>query len=116
MPPKKGSKQKGGRKTVTRRKPRAPGMYGGSKVGDFFKGVYNKVLKPVGNFVKDKKIISTVLGAVPIPGVNVAGKVAGMVGLGHPHIAGATQPITIMPHRMAGRGRGHVPHTRVIRT
>ena len=108
MPP-KGKKQKGtGRKTVHRKR-RAPGMYGGSKFTDFFTKTIPRGLSSAGNFIKDKHIISGLLNLAPIPGAKIAGGLASMAGLGHPHMV-------VMPQKMAGRGRGHVHGTRVIRT
>jgi len=106
MPP-KGKKQSGGRKTVRRR--RAPGMYGGSKFTDFFTKTIPRGLSSAGNYIKDKKIISGLLGMAPIPGAKIAGSIASMAGLGQ-------QPMVMMPQQMAGRGRGHVRGTHVIRT
>lgn len=108
MPP-KGKKQKGGRKTVTRRKPRAPGMYGGSKFTDFFTKTIPRGLSKAGKFIKDQKIISSLIKLAPIPGASIAGTVAGMAGLGHPQYV-------MVPQKMAGSGRGHVRGTHVIRT
>ena len=48
---------------------------------DFIKGVGN-VMKKVGGFVKDNKILSTVGSMVPHPGVQAAARLAGSVGLG----------------------------------
>jgi hypothetical protein len=65
----------------------------GKGIGSFFKNVgnafktagnavYGNVLKPVGNFVKDQKLISTGLSLIPDGRAQVASKVAGAVGLG----------------------------------
>ena len=67
-----------------------PGMAGGSPFTDFFtktipsaaKWTYGHVLKPVGNFVKDNKLISKGLALIPHPGAKVAAAAAGMAGLG----------------------------------
>ena len=110
MPPKKGKKQASGRKAAPKTKRRrAPGMHGGSKFTDFFKGVYTKVLKPVGNFVKDNKLISRGLSIVPNPGAKIAGTAAGMLGLGHPQV------VYVVPQKMAGSGSGHVRGTHIVR-
>ena len=90
MPKKTGKrKMKGGMRYMSQMQ----GMNGANAFTDFFtktipnaaKTVYNKALKPVGNFIKDKKIISTVgnaLGAVGVPYAGTVGRVAGAVGLG----------------------------------
>ncbi len=74
----------GGRRLVHRKR------VGGSKFTDFFTKtipgvattVYNKALKPAGQFIKDKKILSTALGFIPHPGAKAASTIAGAVGLG----------------------------------
>ena len=45
------------------------------------KGFFD-VIKKVGGFLKDSKILSTVASMVPHPGVQAVGRVAGQLGLG----------------------------------
>ena len=45
------------------------------------KGFFD-VIKKVGNFIKDNKILSTVGSLIPHPGVQAAARLAGSVGLG----------------------------------
>ena len=61
------------------------------------KGVLS-ILKKVGNFVKDQKLISRGLGMIPDPRAQVAGQVAGLVGLGRKRRVVRRRPA------MVGRG------------
>ena len=45
------------------------------------KGFFD-VLKKVGGFLKDTKLLSTGLSLIPHPGAQMAGRVAGQIGLG----------------------------------
>lgn len=55
---------------------------GGSKFTDFFTKTIPGAAKKVGSFIKDKKLVSTILGQIPHPAASVASKVASAVGLG----------------------------------
>ena len=73
------------RKTAIRGGMKKPRMMTGMSGQNIFSDIYNKVLKPVGGFLKDTKLISTMgnaLGSVGVPIAGTVGKVAGAVGLG----------------------------------
>jgi hypothetical protein len=86
MPRKKragGRRAKGGRRVHRRR-------VGGSRFTDFFtktipnaaKTVYNKALKPAGNFIKNNHLLSTVAALIPHPAGKVGAAGLRAVGLG----------------------------------
>jgi hypothetical protein len=52
-------------------------MHGAGFFGDIWGGI-----KKVANFIKDKKILSTLASVVPLPGASGASKVLGVAGLG----------------------------------
>jgi len=54
---------------------------GGKKKGQKGKG-FMDVMKKIGGFLKDTKILSTVGSMIPHPGVQAAARLAGSVGLG----------------------------------
>jgi hypothetical protein len=73
------------RKTAIRGGMKKPRMMTGMSGNNFFTDIYDKVIKPVGGFLKNTKLISTVgnaLGSVGVPVAGTVGKVAGAVGLG----------------------------------
>ena len=81
MPPKS---TLGGRKRRKRR-PQAGGKFVIMPMpqngGNIFGTVWNGIKKGA-NFVKDKKLISTITGLIPNPVAQITSKVAGAVGLG----------------------------------
>jgi hypothetical protein len=74
----------GRRRRTTRRHMRGRGIFG--DIGNWLNGaantVYNNVLKPVGNFVKDQHLISKGLAFIPHPAGKAAAMAAGLAGLG----------------------------------
>ena len=137
MPPKS---QAGGR-----RKRRTRPQKGGSKFTDFFTKtipraattVYEKGLKPAHNWVKDKKLVSNILGVIPDTRFKVAA--IGARALGYGKVGNyikdkklvSTMLGSVADHRFKaasnaaraiglGKTRGarshHVPGTHVIRT
>lgn len=46
----------------------------------FFGDLWDKVIKPVGGFLKDSKILSTVGSLIPHPGVQAGARMAGQLG------------------------------------
>jgi len=96
MPPKKRKSTKPRVYPIGSKK--KPIMYGGARrmmhhhaqhgygffdsIGNFFKKTLPNVARKVGSFVKDNKILSRGLSLIPHPAAGMAGKVAGMVGLG----------------------------------
>jgi hypothetical protein len=72
-------------KTAIRGGMKKPRMTAGMSGNNFFTDIYDKVIKPVGGFLKRTKLISTVdnaLGSVGVPVVGNIAKVADSVGLG----------------------------------
>ena len=61
-------------------------MAGGSKIGDWFKGaantVWNKAIKPAGNFIKDHHVLSTVAGMIPDGRAKIGATALRAIGLG----------------------------------
>ena len=63
---------------------------GGSAFTDFFtktipsaaKTVYNKAIKPAGQFIKDHHVLSTVAGFIPHPGAKIGAAGLKAIGLG----------------------------------
>ena len=73
------------RKTAIRGGMKKPRKMTGMSGENIFTDIYDKVIKPVGGFLKNTKLISTVgnaLGSVGVPVAGTIGKVAGAVGLG----------------------------------
>jgi hypothetical protein len=98
-------KAKGGRRVHRRR-------VGGSRFTDFFtktipsaaKTVYNKAIKPAGNFIKDHHLLSTVAAMIPHPGGKVGAAGLRAIGLGRrrQRVVGGSRTMMGARRRMHG--------------
>jgi len=78
---------------------------GGSAFTDFFTKTLPKTARKVGSFIKDKKLVSTILGAIPHPAASAASKVANAVGLGRRRRRKVAKPMGMGRRKVMGGRR-----------